>query len=720
MHSVTISAQDQVLAATGGGHRAARFLERSTTIGRMGASAVRAGTIDRAGFRPELNGLRGLAIALVVVYHVFFGRVSGGVDIFLMISAFLLTGSFVNRIDAGRPLGITGYWLRVFKRLLPPAAIVIAASLAMLQPVFAPERWRIILDEALASLTYTQNWLLAYSAVDYYAPDRSQASPFQHFWSLSIQGQVFVVWPLLILLGLGLAKLIGRSVRTALGLVFGLVLAASLGFSIWATAENQTFAYFDSFTRAWEFAFGSLLGLALPLLERRFGYGPQVAAERGRGRGLRVLLGWAGIIAMLALGLVVDVAGLFPGYIALWPLAAAAAVIIAGRTGVPWSADRWLATPPMQWLGEISYAFYLVHWPLLVAWLTLRERPQAEPLEGLGLIAASLVLAAALTRLVDQPIRRSAWLAASSRRQLATIGLALLVGLVPILDTELRFERHRQHLAAESLRNNPGAAVLTGAELEAADEDAPALPLPQDLPYDFTNYDTACDPDLLPAAGPLAAHCAAVSWGDPDKLIVAIGSSRTQQWSAALLPLAQAHDYHVVALMFPGCPFGSRNADACGEWNDLLIDHLVELKPRAVFTSTTQIIPLGREAILPGTRAAIARLTAAGIDVIGMRDQPRLPSRSACQQTPPRAACTFDTKTIYQPRDINAGPLAAERAPGRLLAIDLVGWICPDDRCRPIIGNVHVYLDINHLSATYAATMAPMLDAELQAAGWRW
>lgn len=680
----------------------------------------RAAGKPKPGFRIELNGLRGLAIAMVVAYHIFFDRVSGGVDIFLMISAFLLTGSFVSRLEAGRKPGVLNYWGRVFKRLLPPAVIVIAATVAVLQAVYPPHRWRIILNEALASLSYTQNWFLAQSAVDYYAPDRSEASPLQHFWSLSIQGQVFLIWPLLIVAGAGLAKLSGWSVRRSLGWIFAVVAAGSFGWSVWATADNQTFAYFDTFARLWEFAFGSLLAIGLPLLERRLGYGPQLAPEQGRGRRVRAALGWIGLLAMLAVGLVVDVAGLFPGYIALWPLTAAAAVMIAGRTATNWGVDRWLASAPLQWLGEISYALYLVHWPLLVCWLTLMERPQAGVGEGLVVIVVSLLSAFLLTRLVDQPIRRSRSLDASGWRQLAVILVALAVDLAPIIGTNIVFEQRRQSLAAQSERDNPGAAVLTGDLSELGDPEAPTLPLVQDLPFDFVTFEADCDPAWAPADGPLAARCATKPWGDPDKLIVAIGSSRTQQMSAALLPLAQAHDYKVVALLLGGCPFGSDDEEQCGEWNTQLIDYLVELRPRAVFTATTAIVPFGRETIMPDTVAAIGRLSAAGIDVIGLRDQPRLPAVPVCEQTPPSPDCIMATSDIYEAIDPNAELVAAATGPGRMLAIDLLPWICPDGLCQPTIGNVHVYVDVYHLSQTYAETLAPMLDADLRAAGWRW
>ncbi len=151
----------------------------------------------RPGHRAELQGLRAVAIGMVVAYHIFLGRVSGGVDVFLLISAFLLTGTFASRLEKGAPLRVGRYWIKAFKRLLPPAVVTILGVLLLVRLFFPGYRWREVIAQALASTFSVENWHLADAAVDYYAVDRTQASPLQHFWSLSIPGQVFLLWPLL-------------------------------------------------------------------------------------------------------------------------------------------------------------------------------------------------------------------------------------------------------------------------------------------------------------------------------------------------------------------------------------------------------------------------------------------------------------------------------------------------------------------------------------------
>ena len=274
----------------------------------------------RPGHRPELQGLRAVAIGMVVVYHVFLDRVSGGVDVFLLISAFLLTGSFAAKLERGAPLRIGRYWIKAFKRLLPPAAVTIAGVLLLMYLFFPAYRWREILNQAVASTLYYENWHLASAAIDYYAADRSQASPLQHFWSLSIQGQVFVLWPLIFLGVRFLVRRYGWEVRRTLAVVFGSIFVVSLAWSIFQTATTQGHAYFSTYTRLWEFALGSLLALGLPVLEQRFGSGPGRHTAPGPVRAARVAAGWLGLVGMLSCGLLVTVEGAFPGWIAMWPL----------------------------------------------------------------------------------------------------------------------------------------------------------------------------------------------------------------------------------------------------------------------------------------------------------------------------------------------------------------------------------------------------------------
>jgi peptidoglycan/LPS O-acetylase OafA/YrhL len=212
-------------------------------------------------YRPELQGLRAVAVALVVVYHVWFGRVSGGVDVFFLISGFLLTGQLVRAAGRG-PLELARRWTRTLVRLLPCAVVVLVVTVVAGALLLPEGRWPQTLREVVAAALFLENWRLAADTVDY-AARSAMSSPVQHLWSLSIQGQFFLIWPLLVapvvLAAPGdTARLRGRLVVVVLG-----VIAASLTFSVVLTATHQALAYVHSLTRMWEFALGGLLALTI-------------------------------------------------------------------------------------------------------------------------------------------------------------------------------------------------------------------------------------------------------------------------------------------------------------------------------------------------------------------------------------------------------------------------------------------------------------------------
>lgn len=300
--------------------------------------------------------------------------------------------------------------------------------------------------------------------------------------------------------------------------------------------------------------------------------------------------------------------------------------------------------------------------------------------------------------------------------------MALAVGAAPILLTRNALDQQAAQLKLRSAANNPGAAVLTGASSGPADPTAPTLPLPQDVPYDWVQSDRRCAGALKPADPQLAAACSETADGEPSKVIAVVGNSRVQQLSAALKPLAAGQGYKLVFLLRGGCTFGAGGPGAgCDAWNALVLDWLLQVKPRAVFTTSTFVGADGREALPAGLDQAVSQLTASGIDVIGVRDQPRMPFNPiACVSTRSEDQCTVPARQVFAATDGSQTLGKAVTGPGRLRSVDLTPWICPDGQCRPVIGNVFVYLDPAHLSQVYASTLAPMLDDRLAAAGWRW
>ncbi len=692
-------------------------------------------------YRPELQGLRAVAIMMVVCYHIWFGRVSGGVDIFLLISAFLLTGSFTRKLERGTPLRVPRYWLHAFKRLVPPGALVILLTVIAMFFTLPGGRWRDILDQALASLLYVENWLLAANSVDYYASDHSLASPLQNFWSLSIQGQVFLLWPALFLIGALLIRWFHLPVRRTLFVLFGAVFAGSFAWSVYFTATDQVLAYFDTRTRLWEFALGSLLALALPLLERRWSYRLPSNPSANGYRIVRALLGWIGLALILACGWVLDIEGAFPGYVALWPTLAACLVIAAGPTKTWWGVDRLLASKPLQWLGDISYALYLVHWPALVILLTVLEVETLSPLVGTALVIGAIVMAWAITRWVDSPIRYSSWADAHWWRSVGIIGVSFTIVFVTTATATEVLDRNEARLQALASKNNPGAVALNPTFRYTGDPHAELIPQDADLPHNWVSLPENCTGTWAPDSSEIAGNCSQLPGQEGKPTIMVVGNSRAQQFAGSVIPIAQANGFTVISLFQGGCAFGTGTDAQCPEWSQAVENYILKHKPNYLMTTTT-LVPLGggEETITPGIEGNLHEIMNAGISVVGLRDAPRLPfDPYGCLQenSANPAVCVVDTSSIFAAKDPNqdlthildsatqdaVGTSSSEDSShprGRFLPVDLTPSICPQGKCELVIGNVRVYLDPEHLTADYTRTLALPLTDALAADGVQW
>ncbi|QDW30484.1 acyltransferase [Arthrobacter sp. KBS0702] len=677
----------------------------------------------KSGYRPEVQGLRALAVLMVVTYHVWLGRVSGGVDIFLLISAFLMTLSFARKVESGKPLRLLSHWLHLLKRLLPAVVVVVLGVLIGTRTILPASRWPDILDQAWASLLYRQNWLLADTAVDYYAQDHSGASPLQHFWSLSIQGQVFLLWPLVFAGAAVLHRVLERALRRwtnlsgrvgnyrlILALAFGAIFAASLAYSIDQTASNQAYAYFDTRTRLWEFALGSLLALALPHLKP--------------GKALRVILGWAGLAAMLSCGLLLTVDRSFPGFIALWPTLAAAAIIVAGQSGSRFGVDRLLTWRPLVALGDNSYALYLWHWPLLVLTLAGMGLSAPDLMQGLAIVAASVVLAVLTTRFVEKPLRDWHWPQRRAWRTAVVIAAcgALLAGPVTVWQSQMMADEAAA--AAQPRDLTPGAAALAPENAGKPTPAAKIIPGPAAMKNEWADIDGLCT-DANMTSDPLLSGCLQNSKPDQvTKRIVVLGDSHAQQYMAALGPIAKSHGWEVVTLLKGNCRFGGespeRDAD-CNAFNRASTRYVLEHKPDAVFTVaslTHKDAPYETE--VPQYLEGIRPFTDAGMEVVGVRDNPRFTmNMPECVQKKgaDAAACNVplqESLAASSPLDAYRGKVAG------LHLMDMSDFICANGTCPAVVGNVYVYKDDNHLTKTYVQSMIPMFEQRLLAAtGWK-
>ncbi|SDO52546.1 Peptidoglycan/LPS O-acetylase OafA/YrhL, contains acyltransferase and SGNH-hydrolase domains [Microbacterium sp. ru370.1] len=655
----------------------------------------------RWAYRADVDGLRAVAILLVVTYHVWFGRVSGGVDVFLMLSAFFLTRGFVRRMAGPDPVRPLPHLLGIFRRLLPAAAVTLAGVLALVWIAYPPTAWRALWDQTWASLAYVQNGVLAADAVDYYARTEIP-SPLQHFWSMSVQGQAFVLWVVL----LGLCQLIvrrrGLSPDRVVGVVFGVVFAVSFAYSIARTATAQELAYFDTGARLWEFAAGSLLVVALPHV--------RVGALA------RAVLGWAGLAGLLILGAVLDVRGGFPGFLALWPVLCAAAIVVSGSGDDGGRGPaRLLSSRPLQAVGRDAYALYLVHWPILVTFLVVNDRTEVGLVGGAAIIALSLLLARALTWAVDRPVRAWRRTDSSPLVPVAVVAVAASVVAVPLGSWQVSTWAQERAIEAQALRDNPGAAVLRDPSLAEIPADAELLPLPTLLDDEWVQLENPCagrwsvDTEILLGTCFETSRTARAGF-----TIAVIGDSHAQQLTGALLPVAEENGWGVVSLIKGGCSMGLAEPgmdERCDAWREEAIDLVERVVPDAVLTVVTRSDAGEDDEVLrPGIEVFLDRMGDAGIPVLAVRDNPRfafdmygcvIAADDPLECATPRAASLADEN-----------PAAVLERPGVDL-LDLTPWICPDDLCVGVVGNVVVYRDDNHLSRTYARTLGPSLAEQL-------
>jgi len=550
---------------------------------------------------------------------------------------------------------------------------------------------------------------MAFGAVDYQAAEASTASPFQHFWSLSVQGQVFILWPLLLLAAATVARLARIPFRAVATALFGTSFALSLAFSVHQTASNQSFAYFDTRARLWEFALGSLLALALPYFRS--------------GMAARVVMGWAGLAGILLCGVVIQVDNQFPGWVALIPTLGAAMVITAGRTGHPLGADRFLTAGPVRRLGGISYALYLWHWPVLISYLLLSGAEGVTAGAGALIIGFSAVLAWLTTRLVELPLRSWGWMHRRKRRSAGlTVALAVAVA-IPLGGWENRIGLTERQLREQASHLNPGAAALESGFAQQDLPDAPLMPAPTALDKEWGDAGPTCTTDFAPDH-PALESCQQIEPDDAHtKTIVVIGDSHAQQLMPALVPIARDHGWRVISLLRNACRFGAESPTRdrqCNERNQAAEDYVLALSPDAVLTHGTlsyQDDP--REGLVPGYEEGVRPFLDAGIEVVAVRDNPRFSlNMFACVglhgQDAPECNPARDEVLLK----VNPVDEVSVREP-LLHSVDVTDSICSGAVCPAVIGNVYVYRDHDHLNRSYVETAIPALEREVLAAtGW--
>ena len=661
--------------------------------------------------------MRALAAMAVVLYHFWPGRVPGGfvgVDVFFVISGFLITSHLLREAESTGRIELPRFWARRARRLLPASYLVIVVSLVGVFLLLPRSLWGQNLRELIAASVYVENWQLAHDAVDYLASANSP-SIVQHYWTLGVEEQFYLVWPLLIA---GAFLLPRRSYRRGPGPVIALVTVSSFALSVWLTAVNPSWSYFVTPGRVWEFGVGALLAVVMRRPTRHR------AAGNGRADWIAACASWLGLLTLVGVALGYSEATPFPGAAALPPTLATALVIAAGMPPGRFSPAALMRLRPIQWIGEVSYSLYLWHWPLLIlAPAALGHGLDLFP--RLVLLASTLLLAWVTTRYVEDPIRRHhRVIRASPRHTLLAAAAGAVVLVVPAAGGihVLNADAARADQAAEALvASNPrcfGAASMdTERPCHNAELDDQLVPMPEnvrknliDYPGCFAEY---ADTELL--------DC---SFGErspstPDVLL--IGDSHAQMFLPTLVNLAKEGRMTVSAQLKAACPWAAPPNDRpapvypheCASWRDGLGTWLGQHA-----REFDLVIATGRMDNLPGTpsqqSADLANawrvVTRQGVPVVAIRDNPmwrKDPNECLAEISPedinPRSC---GVKRSQMNRFKDPQPAAVAAVDGAHL-LDLQDLYCHLRWCPAVAGGVNIYRDYSHLSVPYAATLGP-------------
>ena len=673
----------------------------------------------KSTLRPEIQALRAVAVLVVVVYHLWPNTLTGGfvgVDVFFVISGFLITAHLLREADRTGRVSLPRFWAKRIRRLLPASLTVLAASAVGVFFLVPQMYWEQFYKEIAASAVYVQNWVLASSSIDYLAAE-NVASPVQHFWSLSVEEQFYLVWPILIGVVLLVAhRLSARAKRTAVFAALGLVAAASFAFSVGYTDTNPGEAYFATTTRAWEFAAGGLLAVV------------GTATLRAPG-GLRTLVAYAGWAGIAYAVVVYSGETVFPGSAALVPVVATLAVIWAGDPDSALSPNRVMGTRPVQFVGGISYSVYLWHWPIIVFGTIVFT--ELEIASKFAIIVVSIALAWLTTTLIENPARD--WKALVNRRPRWT-ALAMVVAIIVVA---VPAAVGSQAMAAQATAENARAATVAATAGECFGASAFALPegACDDIEHETLTplasfavedeaeiYSNGCYSDLVTAD----VNTCVVGDAASETSVALIGDSHAASWYPAMKAIAEDNAWALSPFMKSSCPMSAATKQddeaevqrSCSTWNDALADELAAEEPHdlVVLAHSAAGDKYGSDkATIEGFRQAWAPLVERGSQVVVIRDIPEMSAgTNLCisETSGADGACDrAENEAVHDDLLVEA----AKDQPG-VSVVDMNDFFCRDGSCTPVVGGVIGYRDSHHITATYSTTLAPFLDERLETA----
>jgi peptidoglycan/LPS O-acetylase OafA/YrhL len=678
-------------------------------------------------FRADIEGLRGIAVVLVLLFHASIPGFNGGfvgVDVFFVISGFLITGMLLREYETTGKISLSNFYARRVRRLLPASALVLVvtllASIIILPPVSIPS----VARDVSAAALYVSNIVFAFRATDYFSAG-SAPSPILHFWSLGVEEQFYLFWPAIFLI----VAFGSKKIRLRIGTAIAAIGISSFMFATYLITRAGPWAFFSLPTRAWELALGGILAVIGTRLSRIPAW-------------IALLLGWTGLIADIYSGIFIKANAPFPSWPALTPTFGAAMLIVGGSRTSLFSPAHLLGRKILQSLGGISYSLYLWHWPLLVLPLALKDAP-LNIYERSGLALLAIPFAYATKRWVEDPLRHGKFIGTRPRKNLAMAGaMALLIAGVAITT---------DYVVTTSARSN---VVALTPEQKIAELNALLNPLSENSKSANTRPDTLASPvpsNLQPALidakadRPLTYHdrCHTEQnlspstkpclYGDlnSNTTIALFGDSHALSWFPALNIVAKKNGWKLLSLTMSACspadipgwnPSNNSVMKNCAIWRADSLRRIALAKPiitvvagtRGFATIDSKGRVLAGEAKSAAWRSGMNRtvrlLKIASSHVIYIGDSPA--SRvdpPVCLSAHPKNAldCATPVANAIQ-NDWLSQETAMTMDEGiSFIAPDL--WICPTSPCPVILGNLLIYMDGGHLTATFSAALSSHL-----------
>lgn len=693
---------------------------------------------SRRGFRPDIEGLRAVAVIAVVLYHAGIPGVSGGyigVDVFFVISGFLITGLLFREVTTTNTVALGRFYGARARRLLPAAAIVGAITAIGAAAVLPPLQARGVFLDGIASALYVGNYRFALHGTDYLTTDAP--SPFQHYWSLGVEEQFYLVWPVLIIAVAWSARRIpllrGAAQRPApYAVVLAVVAAASLAAGALWTHTSPSWAFFSLPTRAWELAAGGLVALSIRQWRRLSLLTASIA-------------GWGGLALILLTCTQLGAHTPYPGTEALLPVLGTALIIGGGAVTGGLGPGRLLCRPAMRAIGRISYSWYLWHWPVLLLMPALLGEPAGLPAR-LSATAVSAGLAVITLHLVENPGRFAAALRRSAKVSLAVAGGAsaatacacmLLLNVIPA-PVGHGVAAPRANIVAAPPAGVPALSPREAAVRQAFEQARVVLAAAAGLRAVPSNL----DPPLAEAPADKAAvfvngcvrswrdvgqsECATGDTASPTTVAL-IGDSHAAMWNPAFEQLAEQRHWRLQTLAKVTCPlqelhivspYLGREYTECAQWRAQIMARMNAERPRLVVLDMsrryggdfgfTSYDPAWIDTL--GRTVAQLRGTGATVLVLG-------PAADPHSSAPTCLSAHLDDATACAPTRsaaVNGDGIAAEQAAvtgnGGHYA-DLTDLFCSPDRCPLIVGNTLVFRDDNHVTTEYAQLVAPLMGA---------